>query len=334
MVGANWHTVEQLPWPTEWTAHFGRAAPLVVEIGFGSGLYLAHLARARPDSNVLGVEISIPALRRAGRKAAQQRLDNVRLLQADASAVLLALCRPAAIAAVIINFPDPWPKKGHGHRRLIDDTFLHLLATRLQPGAHLDIATDHDDYAAQIAGCLARSPHFQSRAGAPFVLDDPARIRTKYEQVALDEGRTPRYFPWRLVRPADPADFPIPQEFAMPHVVLRGPADLDEIGRRFRPASLEVEGVHVRFVEVYQSLQHNHLLIETYINEAPIVQRIAIELRPRVGGELVVSLAELGFPRPTAGTHLAVGHLARWLGEEFPATVVVHSSLKEEHVAD
>ncbi len=299
-----------------------------MEIGFGSGLFLAHLARTRPEANVLGVEVSIPALRRAGHKAAQQRLDNVRLLQAEAKAVLLALCRPADLAAVIINFPDPWPKKGHSHRRLIDDAFLCLLASRMAAGAPLDIATDHDEYAEQITACLLRSPHFVSRGDAPYALAAPGRIMTKYERVALDAGRTPRYFAWRLAHPAADA-FPTPEEFAMPHVVLRGPIDLAEISRRFTPSTVEVDGARVRFVAAYRAVRDDKLLIETYINEEPIVQRIALEVRTRAGGELVIALAELGFPRPTRGAHVAVAHLARWLCDEFPAAIVVQSSLKE-----
>jgi tRNA (guanine-N7-)-methyltransferase len=331
MSPAIWYKVEQLPWPADWAALFGRAAPLVMEIGFGSGLFLADWARRRPETNVLGVEISIPALRRAGRKLERAGLYNVRLMQADAAAVLRALCEPAALAAVVINFPDPWPKKDHGARRLINDPFLRLLASRLAAGGALDIATDHDEYAAQIAGCLARSPHFESRAGAPFVLSDPGRVTTKYEQVARSEMRTPRYFPWRRTAAPVVESFPIPQEVAMPHVVLRGPVDLDEIGRRFRPTMSEFDGGLVRFIEAYRSLADGKLLIETYINEDPLRQRLGLELRPRANGEVVIGLAEVGFPRPTRGVHVAVGRLAAWLQEEFPALVVISTALQESH---
>jgi tRNA (guanine-N7-)-methyltransferase len=331
MSPAIWYKVEQLPWPADWAALFGRAAPLVMEIGFGSGLFLADWARRRPEVNLLGVEISIPALRRAGRKLEQSGLNNVRLMQADAAAVLRALCLPADLAAVVINFPDPWPKKDHDARRLIDDPFLCLLASRLAAGGALDIATDHDEYAEQIAACLARSPHFESRAGAPFTLSDPGRVTTKYEQVALSEGRTPRYFPWRRNAAPVVESFPTPQEVAMPHVVLRGPVDLDEIGRRFRPTVSEFDGGLVRFIEAYRSLADGKLLIETYINEDPIRQRLGLELRPRANGELVVGLAEVGFPRPTRGVHVAVGRLAAWLRAEFPALIVVSSALQESH---
>jgi tRNA (guanine-N7-)-methyltransferase len=334
MSPAIWYKVEQLPWPADWAALFGRAAPLLMEIGFGSGLFLTDLARRRPEVNVLGVEISVPALRRAGRKLERAGLGNVRLIQADAAAVLRALCLPASLSAVVINFPDPWPKKGHDARRLIDDEFLCLLASRMVTGGLLDIATDHDDYAAQIEAALRRSPHFAGRAATPFVLSDPGRLTTKYERVALDEGRTPRYFPWRR-NDAPAADrFPIPQEYAMPHVVLRGAADLDEIGRRFRPSVAEFDGGIVRFIEAYRSLTDGKLLVETYIHEGPLRQRLGLELRPRLNGEIVIGLAEVGFPRPTRGVHVAVARLVDWLAAEFPALVIVNSTLKENHADD
>jgi len=326
-----WYKVEQLPWPADWDALFGRRAPLIIEIGFGSGLFLADLARRRPDANLLGLEISIPAIRNAGRKIRREGLSNVILMQAAAQSVLQALCKPATVAGVIINYPDPWPKKDQLGRRLIDETFLRLLATRVVTGAKLDIATDHDDYAEQILACLSRSPHFDSRRETAFAYEDPGRVRTKYEQVALDEGRVPRYFNWR--RNDTPAEdrFPIPQELPMPHVVLRLPADLDEIGRRIQPTAIELESVRIRYIEAYRSLRDGKLLIETYINEGPIRQRIALEARARPTGEIVISLAEVGFPRPTPGVHLAIRHLVDLLREEFPSLVVMQTTLQGEH---
>lgn len=326
-----WYKVEQLSWPANWTALFGRSAPLVIEIGFGSGLFLADLARRRPDVNLLGLEISIPAIRNAGRKVQRSGLSNVILMQASAQAVLQALCEPVSIDGVIINYPDPWPKKDHLGRRLIDDAFLRLLATRMVAEADLDIATDHDDYAAQIVTCLARSPHFDSRDGVPFSHADPGRVRTKYEQVALDEGRVPRYFKWRRNKAPAEDRFPIPQELPMPHVVLRLPADLAEVGRRLKPAAVELESTRIRYIEAYQSLRDGKLLVETYINEEPILQRIALELRARPTGEIVISLAEVGFPRPTPGVHLAIRHLVDQLRGEFPSLVVTQTTLQGEH---
>ena len=327
----DWHKVEQLPWPADWAALFGRAAPLVVEIGFGSGLFLVDLARRRPEANVLGLEISLPSLRNAGRKVRGAGLGNVQLMQADASSALQALCEPGSMAAVIINFPDPWPKKDQLGRRLIQDEFLALLASRMCLGADIDIATDHDEYAAHIADCLQRTSYFDSRAGQSFLLVDPDRVTTKYEQVARQAGRTPRYFKWRRNDTPAPDRFPIPTELPMPHVVLRLPADTAEIARCFQPAVIEEGGTRVRYIELYQSAHDGKLLIETYVNEGPIKQRLGLELQPRASGELVVSLAEMGFPRPTPGVHLAIRHLVARLREQFPALIVVHTTLQGDY---
>lgn len=329
-----WRTVAEMPWPADWPAVFGREAPLLMEIGFGSGLFLVDLARRRPEANVIGLEIALPSLRNALRKVERAGLTNICLIKDGAWPVVQVLCSPGSLAGVIINFPDPWPKKSHEARRLIDDEFLHLLATRLAPGADLDIATDHEEYAAQIEDCLSRSPHFSCRTAAPFVWSDPDRVRTKYEQVALAEGRRPRFFQWQ--RNHAPADnrFLIPQELPMPHVVLRIPAPLDEIGRTFRPWSVDHGSVRLKYLEAYRSYHDGALLIEAYLNEPPVAQRLALEMRPRATGDVVIGLHEVGFPRPTRGVHLAVHHLVKWLEARYPATIVAQSTLKVDDAGD
>jgi tRNA (guanine-N7-)-methyltransferase len=329
-----WHTVLQLSWPVDWVALFGRRAPLLIEIGFGNGLFLVDLARRRGNANIVGVEISLPSMRHAARKVQRAGLANVILIKDRAAAVLQSLCRPQSIDAVFINFPDPWPKKGHEGRRLINDNFLHLLATRLMPGGALDIATDHVEYAAQIGDCLQRSPHFESRFETLFAYVDPDRPRTKYEQLALAENRPPHYFKWRRNHTSAIANYPIPRELPMPHVVIRTPLDLGEFGREFRPQAIEVSSVRIKFLEVYQSFHDGALMVETYINEGPIVQRVGLELRPRATGEIVVALHDVGFPRPTRGVHLAIRTFMDLVQARYPATVIVQSTLREDYADD
>jgi tRNA (guanine-N7-)-methyltransferase len=325
----DWYSVEWLAWPADWASLFGRERPLLLEIGFGSGQFLMDWARRRPEANLLGVEIGVPSLRNAARKVRRSGLGNVRLFQATAESVLHLLVAPATLQEVVINFPDPWPKKSHQGRRLINDTFLHLLATRMAEGAALDIATDHPEYAGAITACLEATPHFISRTGQTPLPDDPERVRTKYEQLALAEGRPPLYFKWQRNSVPATDHFPVPKEAPVPHVVLRVPADLDEIGRRFRPGPAPTDSAQVKFLAAYRAVHEPNLLIETYINEDPLKQRLCLELRRRETGEIVLGLHELGFPRPTPGVHEAVAALVRWLEAEFPATIVVHSALKE-----
>lgn len=320
----------RLPWPVDWTAQFARSAPLVVEIGFGNGQFLLEMARKRPFLNFIGLEISLPSLRKASRKVLRHELPNVRLVQGEAETFLWALCAPQTLDEVYINFPDPWPKAGHHHRRLINARFLHLAATRMQPEASLEIATDHAAYAAAILDCLQQTPYFDSRLGEPFVTEDTTRVRTKYEQKAMDEGRTCHYFKWQRNHVPAANAFPIPQEFPMPHVVMRSPLGLDDVARQFQPFRVANERVEIKYIDMFRSVRHDNLLIETYIHEDPMSQRLGLSLRARHAGDWVLGLHEVGFPRPTTGLHLAVQALADWLVSLHPETVVVESTLVTE----
>ena len=320
----------RLDWPVDWAAVYGRGAPLLLELGFGGGDHLVQLSRDNPSANVLGIEISQPSLRRGVKKLADAGLTNGRVLQGDSRSALWLLFPVASISGVTINFPDPWPKAGHQHRRLINDQFLDLLATRMLPGAPLDVATDHEAYALAIAECLERSPYFASRVGRPYVTALPGRRRTKYEQIALSEGRTPRYFQWQRNERVAPDNYPIPEETAVPHVVLNTQLSLDEFGRRFTPFHIQAEAIHIKYLDVYQSQNGAQLLVETYVSEEPYHQRVGLSLRRRKEGDLVASLQEIGFPRPTRGIHEAIRGLIAWMVANDPDLQIANSTLMPE----
>lgn len=327
----DWYRVGDLSWPADWAELFGRDGELLLEIGFGGGDFLIDLAQRRPQANLLGVEISLPSLRKVVRKVERFGLTNIRLVQSRAESMLWLLGAPDSICGVVINFPDPWPKRIHYGRRLIHDDFLLLLATRMKTGAFLEVATDDAAYAAAIAKTLARSPHFQSRLATAYTTEDPSRIVTKYEQLAKDEGRTCHYFKWERNDNEAVDHFLPPEELPMPHMILRTTADIAEIGRRFTPSTIEQGDIRVKFIECYRSLYDGKLMIEALVDEGPLQQQVCLSLRPRVEvGELKIGLHEVGFPRPTAGIHVAIDHLGRWLRDIAPETEVVHSNLVVE----
>lgn len=327
MPALEWYSVDQLPWPVDWATEFGRPAPLLMEIGFGSGQFLSGLARRRPEANIVGVEISLPSLRNAARKVERASLRHVRLLHASAQAALTLLCVPDSLNEVYINYPDPWPKKAHVARRLISDAFLELLASRVCLGGRLDISTDHAEYAAAIDDCLARTPYFASRRATPYSHDPADRAGTKYERLALDQGRACYYFRWQRSDVPVQRDFAIPKEKPMPHVVLRAPVGVPEIAQRFQPTYVVDDAVTIKFLEAYQSLRDGKLLVEVLVNEEPLKQRVCLAVRQRDSGDLIVELHDVGFPRPTAGIHQAIQQLADWIIDQYPATVVAHSNL-------
>lgn len=336
MSGRSWYRTEELNWPTQWAEVFGREAELLVEIGFGGGEFLIDLAQRWPEANVLGVEISLPSLRKAVKKIASNGLTHVRLIQGSAESTLWLLCWPNSVGGVFINFPDPWPKRNHHGRQLINDDFLYLLATRMQRGANLEIATDDAAYAVVIASALSRSAHFQNCLLTAYVKEDPARMVTKYERQANEVGRTCHYFKWQRNKKAAPDRFALPQELAMPHMILRTRLDLEEIGRRFEPSAVERGNIRVKFIECYRSLRDEKLLVETFVTEEALQQRVCLSLRLHTGAgkaldasktEIMIGLHDMGFPRPTRGIHVAIDHLSNWLREIAPGTEVVHSNL-------
>ncbi len=316
----------QLDWPVDWSVLFERPAPLLLEIGFGRGDFLVELAQKQPLANVVGLEISLPSLRKGARKVSRRGLTNVAIVQADANYALHALFRPASLSEVYINFPDPWPKPGHEHRRLINPYFLRLLASRMPAEARLNIATDHPDYAAAIVTCLETTPYFVSRRGQTAVVAH-GLLGTKYEQKGLAEGRPGYYFYFERNQTPLAFPFPVLKESAMPHVVLESPLTLAEIADQFRPDSVTVGETAVSLIELFHSAQQNKLLIEAYVKEAALSQHIAAAIRCRQNGQLVVELHDIGFPRPTVGTHHLIRFIVDWLSSLHADTTVVNSTL-------
>lgn len=171
---------------TEW---FGRAAPVVLEIGSGMGEGTSQLARQAPEVNHLAAEVYPAGLGQLMLWVEKYELDNVRLLHGDALDFLRDHVRPDTLAGVRVFFPDPWPKKRHHKRRLITAPFVKLLASRLQPGGRLHLATDWQNYAeAMLAICEAEPLLVNEYDG--WAPRPDWRPVTKFESRAHAEGRS------------------------------------------------------------------------------------------------------------------------------------------------
>jgi tRNA (guanine-N7-)-methyltransferase len=164
-------------------ALFGRIAPVVLEIGFGMGDATAEMALAQPELDVLAVDVHTPGLGGLLREVEARGLRNVRVADGDANLLLRAMLPAASLHEVRIFFPDPWPKRRHWKRRLVDGAFLSLAADRLAPGGRLHVVTDWAHYADQVRRLVA--------GHASYDLADvvPSRPRTRFEQQGLDAGR-------------------------------------------------------------------------------------------------------------------------------------------------
>lgn len=188
----NWgveHTTTRLDLP----ALFGRDAPCVLEIGFGNGDALIHDSTAAPEKNFLGIEVHRPGVGRLLMHIEQLALSNVRVSCHDAVEVLQDQLPPESLDAVNIFFPDPWPKKKHHKRRLIQPTFLSLLAQSMKPAGRLHVATDWQPYAEHIHECLTASEDFVHMT-ANGSLDDAKNIETQTEAQTGKQLRTETRF--------------------------------------------------------------------------------------------------------------------------------------------
>ena len=170
----------------DWTSVFGRRAPLALEIGGGHGEAAEQLARDFPEYNHAVMEVYPPGVGALLNKLESAGLPNVRVIRADARTALAAMFADGALHCARLFFPDPWPKKRHRKRRLINAAFVALLAQKIAPGGFAHIATDWADYAAQIRECFAAAPQFESAAAADY----PRRPQTRFAARAKDGAAT------------------------------------------------------------------------------------------------------------------------------------------------
>jgi len=169
------------------SAIFGRSAPKILEIGFGMGEATAAIAAAHPDCDYLGIEVHTPGVGALLKMAGELGLANLRVIQHDAVEVVRDMIAPGSLDGIHLFFPDPWPKKRHHKRRLVQPTFVSLLASRLKPGGYLHCATDWGDYAEQMLSVLCAEPSLANTAGA-FAPRPDHRPETKFESRGLRLG--------------------------------------------------------------------------------------------------------------------------------------------------
>lgn len=180
-----------LPVPLDWAALFGTDAPVEIEIGSGKGRFLIRSAGGHPERNYLGIERSLKFFRLLKQRVQQAELGNVRVLRAEADHFLRTYVPRASVSALYVLFPDPWPKKRHRKRRLVNDAFMALVAEVLVPGGTITLATDFDDYFEQMLAvgraCAGMDEKLVRTIRSGDV--DPEQAPTSYARKYLIEGR-------------------------------------------------------------------------------------------------------------------------------------------------
>ncbi len=176
-------------------AVFGRQAPLVLEIGFGMGDSLATQAEAQPERNFIGIEVHPPGVGKLLREIHQRELKNLRIYCHDAVEILQHCISDASLDTVQIFFPDPWHKKRHHKRRIIQPAFVEQLCRKLKPGGKLHLATDWANYAGHMMEVLSANNALRNTAGPGAWASDTGRPETKFER----RGRGKGHGVWDLV---------------------------------------------------------------------------------------------------------------------------------------
>ncbi len=177
--------------PVDAVRFFGRRAPLVLEIGSGMGETTAAIALARPETDFIAVEVHGPGIGSLLRKIAELGLTNLRVIRHDASEVLEQMIPDGGLAGIHLFFPDPWPKKRHHKRRLIQPPVVELIARKLKPGGYVHLATDWEEYAEQMLAVLSGEPLLRNAAHG--YSERPAyRPLTKFEARGLKLGHPVR----------------------------------------------------------------------------------------------------------------------------------------------
>lgn len=166
---------------------FKRTAPVVLEIGFGNGLSLAHMAEQHPELNFFGIEVHRPGVGSLLVQVKKLGLENVRVSQDDAVEVFKQQVPPDSLSRLQIFFPDPWHKKRHHKRRLINTEFINLAVSRLKGGGTLHVATDWENYAEQILEVLSACPLLANTA-ENYAPKPDYRPSTKYEERGIRFG--------------------------------------------------------------------------------------------------------------------------------------------------
>ena len=289
--------------------------PFVVEVGFGNGEFLEHLASKRRDATVVGFEVSQWCVAKASRRALAADLRNVRVVWGDARFLLPRTFEAGAVDEVYMNFPCPWPKRRHADRRVTSDAFADTLRACLKTGGRFVLATDVDWYAEETAAVFAGNASFD----AGGVLKNPSReYRTKYERKWLEMGRDTY-----LVEALKTGDGGMTVKETEAYreedeVEAETTRSWDEVGAllsSLRGDEIEGAGYKVVFKDAFLSGNDAALVLAIAVDEG-FEQHYYIKI-VRTGGVLRGKVDSVGHPYRTPGVRASLRHVMRKTGARF-----------------
>ena len=281
-----------------------------LEIGFGDGRFWPPFAAtfAQPP-NYLGVEISGSSLQKAQARLRKAGLTNAHLTKLPATVLLAAVIPAGSLDAIIVNFPDPWPKKDHLDQRLLRAPFFRRAASRLKKGGAVLLTTDHEEY----FDFACREAAESGVTRLELVPPPAAALETKYALKWRELGIQARHA--RFVSVAEPralaATLPSPdiqampqEDDALPHAIVNLPPQFDLSD--FAKSAVHTPGYTVVLLDAYRSLRRPEYTVLAHIKEGELTQEVLVGIMQRPDGSTLVRLAKFGGPVITAGVKAAV----------------------------
>jgi tRNA (guanine-N7-)-methyltransferase len=287
---------QQVPRPVDWSAVFGRRAPLALEIGIGNGEFLTRTAAANPRRDHVGIDLRWASVKRALRNLAKADVSNARVLIEDARPVVERMFGARSLEQVFLLFPCPWRKEKHAHHRLLQRSFLELVNHRLIDGGELLLVTD---WAPLLEWTLAQIPGTGLR---PDVRTIEPRFDTKYERKWSSLGQQ-RFHELRLIK-FEHRDAPATEDLPVNPPRLSS-IDLD----RFRPQDL-TGAPTITFKEIVRDRERGVAMVRTVVVEEPLTQQFWITVARDAQGTWWVVPARGCATLPTAGVQRALERVA------------------------
>ena len=324
---------QALPVRPDWNQLFGRSAPLLLEIGIGNGEFLVWLAERNPDKNCIGVEIDRDYLLKARNRVRAANLTNVRLIPMEGSKALSRLFAPETLTALYLNFPDPWHKERHKERRLVNEAFAWLLASRLVNGGQFLMVTDYEPYAQEVVAAFENCPAYQPLWETPLRTELPGYYPTKYARKWSALGRSFFYIGFKKVQTIELPDwvletYPLASlkgDEVMPQVILKVDHSVDwqAIWKAFPKGLIWKRGDNVINVKGCY-LGDDCVVVDLVVTEGRLMQRFFVSIHAHREG-VMVKVHDASHPDFTLGVHRAVALLGLTVKRLLNAEIRHHS---------